>query len=146
LQRWIEAGHLTQHEAVTKKARNHVDDLLGASRLAINATRSVTDPVDAMHRTIGGGPALLSRPLDGATRLLTGPSTRASAASPSWSAPASTSCRAEREGMLAVLNGVLDEAIDAVHSRSKVATFRSEVLLAVLHARWRRAPPFRSAT
>jgi pimeloyl-ACP methyl ester carboxylesterase len=57
---------------VTKKTRNHVDDLRGASRLAIEATRSVTDLVEAMHVTIGGGPAVLGRPLDGPMRLVTG--------------------------------------------------------------------------
>jgi pimeloyl-ACP methyl ester carboxylesterase len=57
---------------VTKKARSHVDDLRGASRLAIEATRGVTDLVEAMHLTIGGGPAVLGRPLDGPTRLVTG--------------------------------------------------------------------------
>jgi pimeloyl-ACP methyl ester carboxylesterase len=57
---------------VTKKTRNHVDDLRGASRLAIDATRSVTDLVEAMHHTIGGGPVLLGRPLDSLTRLFTG--------------------------------------------------------------------------
>ena len=57
---------------VAKKTRNHVDDLRGASRLAIEATRSVTDLVEAMHLTIGGGPALLGRPLEAPTRVLTG--------------------------------------------------------------------------
>jgi pimeloyl-ACP methyl ester carboxylesterase len=56
-----------------KKPRNHVQDLRGATRLAIAATRSVTDLVEAMHRTIGGGPALLGRPLAAPVRLLTGP-------------------------------------------------------------------------
>jgi pimeloyl-ACP methyl ester carboxylesterase len=57
---------------VTKKTRNHVDDLRGASRLAIEATRGITDLVEAMHLTIGGGPAVLGRPLEGPTRLVTG--------------------------------------------------------------------------
>lgn len=57
---------------VTRKTRNHVDDLRGASRLAIEATKSVTDLVEAMHLTIGGGPAVLGRPLDGPVRLVTG--------------------------------------------------------------------------
>jgi pimeloyl-ACP methyl ester carboxylesterase len=57
---------------VTKTTRSHVDDLRGASRLAIEATRSVTNLVEAMHLTIGGGPQLLGRPLEGPTRLLTG--------------------------------------------------------------------------
>ena len=53
--------------------RNHLDDLRGASRLAIDAVKGVTDLVEAMHRTIGGGPAVLGRPLAGATRLFTAP-------------------------------------------------------------------------
>jgi pimeloyl-ACP methyl ester carboxylesterase len=57
---------------VTKKTRNHVDDLRGASKLAVEATRSVTDLVEAMHVTIGSGPAILGRPLEGPMRLVTG--------------------------------------------------------------------------
>lgn len=56
----------------TEKARSHVDLLRGASRLAVEATCAVTDLVEAMHRTVGGGPALLGRPLEGATRLFSG--------------------------------------------------------------------------
>src|SRR5437868_3746894 len=59
--------------AVTKKTRSHVDDMRGASRLAVDATTSVTDLVEAMHRTIAGGPEILGRPLEAPTRLLTGP-------------------------------------------------------------------------
>ena len=55
------------------RRRNYVDELRGASRLAIAATRGVTDLVEAMHHTVGGGPELLGRPLDGPTRLLTAP-------------------------------------------------------------------------
>src|SRR5262249_23389797 len=58
--------------AVTKKTRNHLDDLGGASRLVIDATRRVTDLVEAMHLTIGGGPAILGRPLERPTRAITG--------------------------------------------------------------------------
>jgi pimeloyl-ACP methyl ester carboxylesterase len=58
---------------VTKKTRSAVDDLRGASRLAIEATSSVADLVEAMHHNIGAGPAILGRPLAGPTRLLTGP-------------------------------------------------------------------------
>ncbi|MCU1281382.1 MAG: hypothetical protein JWM53_4928 [bacterium] len=57
---------------MTKKTRNHVDDLRGASRLALEATKSVTDLVEAMHRTIASGPAVLGRPLAAPTRLFTG--------------------------------------------------------------------------
>jgi pimeloyl-ACP methyl ester carboxylesterase len=58
---------------VTQKARSTADDLRGASRLAIEAIRGVTSLVEAMHRTIGGGPETLGRPLEGATRILTAP-------------------------------------------------------------------------
>ena len=53
-------------------ARKHVDDLRGASRLAIEATRSVTALVEAMHLNIASGPSLLGRPLAGVAALLTG--------------------------------------------------------------------------
>ena len=55
------------------RTRNYVDELRGVSQLAIAATRGVTDLVEAMHHTIGGGPELLGQPLAGATRLLTAP-------------------------------------------------------------------------
>jgi pimeloyl-ACP methyl ester carboxylesterase len=58
---------------VTKKARSTSDDLRGASRLAIEAICGVTSLVEAMHRTIGGGPETLGRPLAGVTRILTAP-------------------------------------------------------------------------
>ena len=50
--------------AMTKGKHNHIDDLRGASRLAVEATRGVTDLVEAMHRTIAGGPEILGRPLE----------------------------------------------------------------------------------
>src|SRR5437879_1957439 len=56
----------------SKKTRNHVEDLRGATRLAVEATRGVTDLVETLHRTIGDGPDLLGRPLEGATALFTG--------------------------------------------------------------------------
>lgn len=58
---------------MSKKTRSRLDALRGASRLAIEATRSVTDLVEAMHRDIGGGPDLLGRPFAGPIRILTGP-------------------------------------------------------------------------
>lgn len=53
--------------------RNHCDELRGASRLAVEATRGVTDLVEAMHRTIAGGPAVLGRPLDAPAAALIAP-------------------------------------------------------------------------
>ena len=57
---------------MAKKARKHVEDLRGATRLAVEATKSVADLVQAMHVTIAGGPDILGRPLAGPARLLTG--------------------------------------------------------------------------
>lgn len=57
----------------TKKPRTLVDELRGASRLAIEATRGVTDLVQAMHVTIAGGPNVLGRPLAGIAEALTRP-------------------------------------------------------------------------
>jgi len=108
---------------VTHKPRNHVDDLRGASRLAVEATCAVTDLVETMHRTIAGGPQLFGRPLvgwvpgpvpglvyesvRGVTRLVgatidlalarLAPLVAASAPGP------------ERDSMLAALNGVLGD-------------------------------------
>ncbi|HEU4734690.1 MAG TPA: hypothetical protein VFT22_42660, partial [Kofleriaceae bacterium] len=103
-----------------KHARSHVDDLRGASRLAIEAACGVTSLVEAMHTTIASGPAILGKPfampaqvanrliygtIRGVTQLVGGtldlalaqlvPLVGASAPGP------------EHEAMLAALNGVL---------------------------------------
>ena len=52
---------------------NVVEELRGASRLAIDATKAVTDVVEAMHRTIAGGPKVLGEPLKTPAGLLTRP-------------------------------------------------------------------------
>jgi pimeloyl-ACP methyl ester carboxylesterase len=56
-----------------KKTRSHVDDLRGASRLAVEATKAVTDLVQKMHHTIGAGPKILGQPLAVPVKLLTAP-------------------------------------------------------------------------
>jgi pimeloyl-ACP methyl ester carboxylesterase len=109
-----------------KRTRSHVDDLRGASRLAVEATRGVTDLVEAMHRTIGGGPNLLGRPLEGATRLFTGPiyasirgvaqlvGTAIDVALGQLGALLGEGTPGpEREAVLAVLNGVLGDYLSA---------------------------------
>lgn len=53
--------------------RRHLEDLRGASRLAIEATLRLTEVVESMHRTIVGGPEALGRPLDGAAGAVLGP-------------------------------------------------------------------------
>lgn len=55
------------------RPRRLVDELRGASRLAVEATRGVTNLVEAMHQTIAGGPDVLGRPLEGIARTLTAP-------------------------------------------------------------------------
>lgn len=54
-----------------KPRRRHADDLRGATRLAAEATRGVTEVVEAMHLTIASGPAILGRPLERPVRLIT---------------------------------------------------------------------------
>ncbi len=52
--------------------RRHADDLRGATRLAVEATRGITDLVEAMHNRIGAGPDLLGRPLAAPVRFVNG--------------------------------------------------------------------------
>jgi hypothetical protein len=54
------------------KHRNHLSDLRGASRLAIDATRGLADLVEAMHHSISRAPGLLDGPPTGRTRGITG--------------------------------------------------------------------------
>ena len=49
------------------------DELREAVRLAVEATLGVTDVVQKMHHTIGGGPAVLGKPLEGIVKLLSAP-------------------------------------------------------------------------
>ncbi len=56
---------------MTKKPRNHIDDLRGASKLAVEATKGVTALVQEMHRKIGSGPAFLGKPLEAPVKLMT---------------------------------------------------------------------------
>jgi len=55
------------------KKKTTVEQLRGAARLAVTATRGVTDVVETMHHTIGGGPALLGKPWLALTKLLSAP-------------------------------------------------------------------------
>lgn len=64
---------MSSRDRPLKAARNPIDELRGATRLAIEATKAVTDLVEAMHHNIAGGPGVLGRPLERPTRLLTGP-------------------------------------------------------------------------
>ena len=55
-----------------KKPRSHVDDLRGVSRLAVEATRGVMSLVEAMQVAIASGPAILGSPLKKPVELATG--------------------------------------------------------------------------
>lgn len=52
-------------------SRDHAEDLRAASRLAVDATKAVTEIVEQMHRTIASGPDWLGRPLEAPSRLVT---------------------------------------------------------------------------
>ena len=111
---------------MTSKARNHGEDLRGASRLAIDATRAVTEVVEAMHLTLGGGPDLLGSPLERPLRVLTAPVygsikavTKLVGAGLELAlgqlAPllGESTPGPEREALLAALNGVVGDHLEA---------------------------------
>lgn len=52
--------------------KNHLSDLRGASRLAIDATKGLVDLVEAMHQNIAGIPGVPGKPGPGRTRGITG--------------------------------------------------------------------------
>jgi len=59
-------------EVVSYGGWNHVDDLRGVGKLVVEATKGVTDLVQAMHAAIGGPPArLFSAPVYGTIRGVT---------------------------------------------------------------------------
>jgi hypothetical protein len=110
-----------------KTARNHVDDLRGASRLVIDATRGVTGLVEAMHTTIASGPAILGRPFAApvqlASRLVYGTirgvtdlvgSAIDLALAPLASRLGASAPGAEHDALRAALNGVVgDHLVDS---------------------------------
>jgi pimeloyl-ACP methyl ester carboxylesterase len=105
---------------MTDPKRPLLEQLRGATRLAVEATRGVTDLVEQMHHTIGAGPAVLGRPLAGATKRFSGPSYRAVRGvaglvgerldrALSRLAPRVHLAGADEGPLLAALNGVLGE-------------------------------------
>jgi hypothetical protein len=116
-------------DAMTGKPRNHVDDLRGAGRLAVEATRAVTDLVQAMHLTIGAGPKVLGRPLETPTRVLSDPVYRSIVGVTRFVGAGIDLALGrlaplvgdrppgpQREAMLAVLNGVLGDYLSQTHN------------------------------
>ena len=57
---------------MSKQSHLHPTDLHGFSRLTVDAVTGLTDLVEAMHRNIAGTPALLGAPPAGRTRGITG--------------------------------------------------------------------------
>ena len=53
------------------RRRRIANDLRGANRLAIDATKGVIGGVEQMHRTIASGPEVLGRPLEVPAQLWT---------------------------------------------------------------------------
>jgi pimeloyl-ACP methyl ester carboxylesterase len=109
--------------------RSHVDDLRGATRLAVDATTAVTDLVEAMHETIGGGPAWLGRPFALPLRLVVAPiyaSIRAVTSLVGSGLDAALAklapligkgaVGADRDAVLAAVNGVLGDYLAATHN------------------------------
>ncbi len=92
--------------------RKHVDDLRGLGKLAVEATKGVTDVVQAMHGAIGGAPArLFSAPvyatIRGITSLVGGTLDLALAQLDQLLGQGIPG--PEREAVLAALNGVLGD-------------------------------------
>jgi len=119
---------------MTKHARSHIDDLRGASRLAVEATRGVTALVERMHLTIASGPAVLGRPLATPARVATAPVyatikgiTKLVGASLDVALAklvplvAATPPGPAREALLAVVNGVLGDYLETTANPLAIA-------------------------
>ena len=112
-------------ERPPRTARSLVDDLRGASRLAVDATTGVADLVEEMQHGIAAGPAVLGRPLARPARFLARPIFRSirgvtrlfgarldallALLAPLVSPPAGGAASVEREAVIAALNGVLGD-------------------------------------
>ncbi|HKH47223.1 MAG TPA: alpha/beta hydrolase [Thermoanaerobaculia bacterium] len=109
-------------------AHLRLSDLRGTSRLAIEATLGVTSLVETMHHNIARVPGVLGAPTEkrtrgitglvyrsirGVTRLVGGGIDAALRLLPSPGDPAAGASSAEREAVLAALNGVLGDHLAA---------------------------------
>lgn len=100
-----------------------VDQLRGATKLAVDATQNVTEIVKQMHHTIGGGPELLGKPLEKVTKLLSAPTYATIRGVTKWVGagidlalqqlePLLERAGSERGLVLAALNGVLGDYLE----------------------------------
>ena len=107
-----------------RRAHLRAADLHGASRLAVEATLGLTRLVESLHHTIarGGAPAgqsargitgLVYRSIRGVTRLVGGSLDALLGQLTALLGPGDTPASAEREAVLAALNGVLGDHLQA---------------------------------
>lgn len=97
---------------MSDETRNHVDDLRGLGKLAIQATKGVTDLVQAMHGAIGGRPARsFSAPVYASIRGITSIIGGTLDLALEQLAPllGASAPGVERDAVLAALNGVLGD-------------------------------------
>jgi hypothetical protein len=116
--------------AMPRAPRSHVEDLRGATELAVKAVAGVTELVEAVHLAVAGGPPVVGRPLAGIAKLFTAPVyggikavTRVAGAGIDAAlerlAPALGAAvpGADREALLAALNGVLGDYLAETKNR-----------------------------
>jgi hypothetical protein len=119
---------------MSRRERSRLDELRGVSRLAVEATRGVTALVEEMHVAIASGPAIVGRPFAVPARLATGPvyaaiqgvtelvGTGVDAALGRLAAAfTASSPGAQRETMIAILNGVLGDHLQATDNPLAIA-------------------------
>lgn len=101
-----------------------VEQLRGTTKLALEATRAVTDLVEEMHHVIGGGPEVLGRPFLELVKLLSTPTYESIRGVTSLVGaglelalqalePMLSRAGADRGFLIAVLNGVLGDYLAA---------------------------------
>jgi pimeloyl-ACP methyl ester carboxylesterase len=97
------------------KRRNHVDDLRGASRLAVEATKAIADLVQAMHRRIAGPFAVFSELTYASVRGVASLVGAGIDSALAQLAPlvGDRAAGPEREAVIAALNGVLGDYLEA---------------------------------
>jgi pimeloyl-ACP methyl ester carboxylesterase len=122
----------------TRVPRKHADDLRAAAKLVVDATRSVTTAVEQMHHTIASGPPIVGRPFAlvlgpllrivyGHIRAVTGLVGAGIDLALSQLEPllGESTPGPEREAVLAALNGVLGDYLQATDSPLAIPmTFR----------------------
>lgn len=110
---------------MTRKPHVHPSDIAGLTRLATDVTREVTDLAEALHKTIASSPGIGGTPMEqrasgiagfvyktirGVTGLVDG--TTDSVVS-EYGAALNEESTPEREAMLAIVNGVMGDRLEA---------------------------------